>query len=167
MRCEASLLVPYLRCLSLNSTQFDNKQVWRRHCGKSFCSTTSVYTCSSLRVFAAPDTKKRTRLSPKLHLRSRSRIPSPVRMNARAAFGMVRRCRSRRASGDKLTHSGPGIQRGDFHITDTFNGEVFRTSTRGTTPWNSFGRDLLYGFIAFVRPIHLFVLLLFSSESFV
>ncbi|KAI0034443.1 oxidoreductase [Vararia minispora EC-137] len=43
-----------------------------------------------------------------------------------------------------------GLQRGDFHITSTFNGEIFRTSTRGATPWNAFGRDLFYGLIGFI-----------------
>ncbi|VDB87978.1 unnamed protein product [Peniophora sp. CBMAI 1063] len=43
-----------------------------------------------------------------------------------------------------------GVQRGDFHITDTFNGEVFRTTARGATPWNNFLRDLIYGFIGTV-----------------
>ncbi|KZV76547.1 oxidoreductase [Peniophora sp. CONT] len=43
-----------------------------------------------------------------------------------------------------------GVQRGDFHIADTFNAEAFRATTRGTTPWNSFGKDMLYGFIGSV-----------------
>ncbi|KAI0268382.1 oxidoreductase [Gloeopeniophorella convolvens] len=41
-----------------------------------------------------------------------------------------------------------GVQKGDFHITDTFIADLFRTSTRGATPFgSSTAKDLLYGFI--------------------
>ncbi|KZV72401.1 oxidoreductase [Peniophora sp. CONT] len=43
-----------------------------------------------------------------------------------------------------------GVQRGEFHITDTFNGNAFRTSTRGASPWNGFVKDLVYGLIGFI-----------------
>lgn len=43
-----------------------------------------------------------------------------------------------------------GVERGDFHITHTFNAEAFRTNSRGASPWNGFGRDLLYGLIGFI-----------------
>ncbi|VDB84632.1 unnamed protein product [Peniophora sp. CBMAI 1063] len=43
-----------------------------------------------------------------------------------------------------------GVQRGDFNITDSFNGEAFRTTTRGSTPWNNFGKDIVYGIIGFI-----------------
>jgi len=43
-----------------------------------------------------------------------------------------------------------GIQQGDFHITHTFNAEVFRASTRGSTPWNAVFRDAFYSIIGFI-----------------
>ena len=43
-----------------------------------------------------------------------------------------------------------GVQRGDFNITDTFNGDAFRTNTRGSTPWNGIIKDTIYGVIGFV-----------------
>ncbi|KAI0323114.1 oxidoreductase [Amylostereum chailletii] len=43
-----------------------------------------------------------------------------------------------------------GVERGDFHIADTFNSELFRCSTRGATPYNNILKDLVYGFIGFV-----------------
>ncbi|KAI0053009.1 oxidoreductase [Auriscalpium vulgare] len=44
-----------------------------------------------------------------------------------------------------------GIQRGDFHITDTFIGDVFRTSTRGATPQNgNFLKEAVYGIIGYI-----------------
>lgn len=44
-----------------------------------------------------------------------------------------------------------GIQRGDFHITDSFTCDLFRTTARGATPWNNVFKDLIYGFIGLVR----------------
>lgn len=44
-----------------------------------------------------------------------------------------------------------GVQRGEFHITDTFNGNAFRTNTRGASPWNGIAKDVVYGVIGFVR----------------
>lgn len=44
-----------------------------------------------------------------------------------------------------------GVQKGDFHITDTFISNVFRTSTRGATPFGSnVLKDLIFGFIGSV-----------------
>jgi len=41
-----------------------------------------------------------------------------------------------------------GVRKGDFHITDTFISDVFRTSTRGASPFGSnVLKDLLYGFV--------------------
>ncbi|KAI0004900.1 oxidoreductase [Russula compacta] len=41
-----------------------------------------------------------------------------------------------------------GVQKGDFHITDTFIANVFRTSTRGASPFGSnILKDLLFGLI--------------------
>jgi 3-dehydrosphinganine reductase len=41
-----------------------------------------------------------------------------------------------------------GVRRGDFHITDTFIADVFRTNTRGASPFGSnILKDLLYGLI--------------------
>jgi len=41
-----------------------------------------------------------------------------------------------------------GVRKGDFHITDTFISDVFRSSTRGATPFGSnVLKDLVLGFI--------------------
>ncbi|KAH9062816.1 oxidoreductase [Lactarius vividus] len=41
-----------------------------------------------------------------------------------------------------------GVRKGDFHITDTFIADVFRTNTRGASPFGSnILKDLLYGLI--------------------
>ena len=45
-----------------------------------------------------------------------------------------------------------GMRKGDFHITDTFIGDVFRTNTRGSSPFGSnVLKDLLFGLIGAVR----------------
>lgn len=45
-----------------------------------------------------------------------------------------------------------GIEKGDFHITDTFIADLFRTSTRGASPFGSnVLKDLLFGVIGTVR----------------
>lgn len=45
-----------------------------------------------------------------------------------------------------------GIKKGDFHITDTFIADLFRTSTRGASPFGSnVLKDLLFGVIGTVR----------------
>lgn len=45
-----------------------------------------------------------------------------------------------------------GVQKGDFHITDTFIANLFRTSTRGASPFGSnILKDLLFGLIGTVR----------------
>ena len=45
-----------------------------------------------------------------------------------------------------------GVRKGEFHITDTFIADVFRASTRGSTPFGSnVLKDLLYGLIGSVR----------------
>jgi 3-dehydrosphinganine reductase len=44
-----------------------------------------------------------------------------------------------------------GVRKGDFHITDTFIADVFRTNTRGTSPFGSnILKDLLYSFIGMI-----------------
>ncbi|KZV67049.1 oxidoreductase [Peniophora sp. CONT] len=43
-----------------------------------------------------------------------------------------------------------GIQRGDFHITDSFTCDLFRTTARGATPWNNVFKDLIYGFVGLI-----------------
>lgn len=41
-----------------------------------------------------------------------------------------------------------GVKKGEFHITDTFIANLFRTSTRGASPFgSSVLKDLLFGFI--------------------
>ena len=45
-----------------------------------------------------------------------------------------------------------GVRKGEFHITDTFIGDVFRTNTRGSSPFGSnVLKDLLFGLIGAVR----------------
>ena len=45
-----------------------------------------------------------------------------------------------------------GVKKGDFHITDTFIANLFRTSTRGASPFGSnVFKDLLFGVIGTVR----------------
>jgi 3-dehydrosphinganine reductase len=45
-----------------------------------------------------------------------------------------------------------GVKKGDFHITDTFIANLFRTSTRGASPFGSnILKDLLFGVIGTVR----------------
>jgi 3-dehydrosphinganine reductase len=45
-----------------------------------------------------------------------------------------------------------GVQKGEFHITDTFIASLFRTSTRGASPFGSnVLKDLLFGLIGMVR----------------
>jgi 3-dehydrosphinganine reductase len=45
-----------------------------------------------------------------------------------------------------------GVRKGDFHITDTFIADLFRTSTRGSSPFGSnVLKDLLFGLIGVVR----------------
>ena len=45
-----------------------------------------------------------------------------------------------------------GVKRGEFHITDTFIANLFRTSTRGASPFGSnVLKDLLFGVIGTVR----------------
>ncbi|KAN0131424.1 3-dehydrosphinganine reductase [Lactarius tabidus] len=44
-----------------------------------------------------------------------------------------------------------GVRKGDFHITDTFISDLFRTSTRGASPFGSnILKDLLYGLIGLI-----------------
>jgi 3-dehydrosphinganine reductase len=44
-----------------------------------------------------------------------------------------------------------GVRKGDFHITDTFIADLFRTSTRGASPFGSnILKDLLYGLIGLI-----------------
>ena len=46
-----------------------------------------------------------------------------------------------------------GVRKGDFHITDTFIADVFRTNTRGASPFGSnILKDLVYGLIGAVCP---------------
>jgi 3-dehydrosphinganine reductase len=41
-----------------------------------------------------------------------------------------------------------GVRRGEFHITDTFLADIFRTSTRGVSPYGSnILKDLLFSFL--------------------
>ena len=45
-----------------------------------------------------------------------------------------------------------GVKKGEFHITDTFIADLFRTGTRGASPFGSnVLKDLLFGFIGTVR----------------
>lgn len=44
-----------------------------------------------------------------------------------------------------------GVEKGDFHITYDFIGNVFRSSTRGSSPGNNFFMDAIYGIIGYVR----------------
>jgi len=43
-----------------------------------------------------------------------------------------------------------GVRNGDFHITYDFLGRVFRASTAGSTPRNSYLTDIFYGLVGFV-----------------
>ncbi|KAK7470577.1 3-dehydrosphinganine reductase [Stygiomarasmius scandens] len=43
-----------------------------------------------------------------------------------------------------------GVQRGDFHITMDFIGNIFRSSTRGSSPHNNVFLDAIYSFIGWV-----------------
>ncbi|KXS10718.1 short chain dehydrogenase/ reductase, partial [Gonapodya prolifera JEL478] len=43
-----------------------------------------------------------------------------------------------------------GIQRGQYAITTDIQGEVFRASTAGTTPWNNYLYDWLFAIIAMI-----------------
>jgi 3-dehydrosphinganine reductase len=44
-----------------------------------------------------------------------------------------------------------GVKNGEFHITDTFVGNLFRTNTRGASPFgSSVLKDLLFGLIGTV-----------------
>ena len=45
-----------------------------------------------------------------------------------------------------------GVKKGDFHITDTLIADLFRTNTRGSSPFGSnVLKDLLFGVIGTVR----------------
>ena len=45
-----------------------------------------------------------------------------------------------------------GVKKGEFHITDTFIANLFRTNTRGASPFgSSVLKDLLLGLIGTVR----------------
>ena len=45
-----------------------------------------------------------------------------------------------------------GVQKGEFHITDTFISNMFRSSTRGASPFGSnILKDLIFGLIGSVR----------------
>jgi hypothetical protein len=58
-----------------------------------------------------------------------------------------------------------GVRKGDFHITDTFIADVFRTNTRGTSPFGSnILKDLLYSFIGMVCPRLLGAALILYNE---
>jgi 3-dehydrosphinganine reductase len=49
-----------------------------------------------------------------------------------------------------------GVQKGEFHITDTFIADVFRASTRGSSPFgSSVLKDLVYGLIGTVCIVQL------------
>ena len=43
-----------------------------------------------------------------------------------------------------------GVQAGKFHITDSFIGHVFRTSTAGASTRNSYVFDIVHGVIGYV-----------------
>jgi 3-dehydrosphinganine reductase len=43
-----------------------------------------------------------------------------------------------------------GVARGNFHINSEVLGNIFRTSTRGTTPYNNVLMDLVYSLIGLV-----------------
>lgn len=46
-----------------------------------------------------------------------------------------------------------GVRKGEFHITDTLLADIFRTSTRGVSPYGSnILKDLLFSFLGTVRP---------------
>lgn len=45
-----------------------------------------------------------------------------------------------------------GVRSGKFHITVDFIGNVFRTSTAGSSERNSYGIDWVHGLIGYVRP---------------
>ena len=46
-----------------------------------------------------------------------------------------------------------GVRKGNFHITDTFISDIFRSNTRGASPFGSnILKDLLYGLIGVVCP---------------
>lgn len=47
-----------------------------------------------------------------------------------------------------------GVQKGHFHITYDFIGDVFRASTCGSSRRNSYLIDIVYGIIGFVSCIH-------------
>jgi hypothetical protein len=45
-----------------------------------------------------------------------------------------------------------GVKKGEFHITDTFIANMFRTNTRGSSPFGSnVLKDMLFGVIGMVR----------------
>ncbi|KAI0068819.1 oxidoreductase [Artomyces pyxidatus] len=47
-----------------------------------------------------------------------------------------------------------GLQRGDFHVTDTFITDVFRTTARGSTPFGgNILKDVLYGFVGSIALV--------------
>ena len=46
-----------------------------------------------------------------------------------------------------------GVQRGNFHITTGFLGELFRSSAAGASPRPSYLLDIVYGLISFVSVI--------------
>ena len=47
-----------------------------------------------------------------------------------------------------------GVQKGRFHITVDFIGNVFRASTAGSSPRNSYIMDLFYGLVGYVSCAH-------------
>lgn len=46
-----------------------------------------------------------------------------------------------------------GVQRGNFHITPDLLGDIFRSSTRGSTPQNNVFTDALFSLIGWVRYV--------------
>jgi 3-dehydrosphinganine reductase len=54
-----------------------------------------------------------------------------------------------------------GVERGQFHISLDFITNIFRASTRGTTPWNNVVVDAVYEIIGSVSHL-LHIVRLFS-----
>lgn len=45
----------------------------------------------------------------------------------------------------------PGVQKGKFHITVDFLGHIFRASSAGSSPRNSYLSDMFFALIGYVR----------------
>ncbi len=99
----------------------------------------------------SPGYVEENKVKPKITLKIEE---SDTGLNPEVIAGHLLRGRSLTVYINLILTAVAGVEKGQFHITYDFIGNVFRTSTRGSSPGNNSLLDQVYSMIGAVRVIY-------------